>query len=83
MYAFVFQNQTDDCRIMQTSYANANERSVYPTAMVVNIHHQHTWKDDCVLVPNTRWRVPVVNIPQRPNHSERQTDLNSIIIVDE
>lgn len=69
---------------MQNSYAKANERPVYPTAMVVNIHHQQTWKDDYVLVPNTRLRVPVVNIPQRPNYSSgEQTDLDSVIVVDE
>ena len=49
---------------MQKSYAS--ERSAYPNAMVVNIHHKPTWKDDNVLVPKAGLRVPVVNIPQRP-----------------
>ena len=65
---------------MQNSYAS--ERSAYPTAMVVNIHHKPTWKDDNVLVPKAGLRVPVVNIPQRrPNYSERkQIELNYVIV---
>lgn len=64
---------------MQKSYAS--ERSAYPTAMVVNIHHKPTWKDDSVLVPKAGLRVPVVNIPQRPNYSERkQIELNYVIV---
>lgn len=64
---------------MQNSYAS--ERSAYPTAMVVNIHHKPTWKDDNVLVPKAGLRVPVVNIPQRPNYSDRkQIELNYVIV---
>ena len=67
---------------MQNSYVS--KRPAYPIAMVVNMHHKPTWRDDHVLVPNAGLRVPVVNIPQGPHYREcQQTDLNSIIIADE
>ena len=52
-------------RIMATEYKVVPGAVPVPTFLVVNYHNQ-SFEDDRILVPNVKFRVPVMSIPVPP-----------------
>ena len=40
------------------------EEKPYPTGMVINRYHEPTAEDDRTIIPNVRYRVPVIQVPE-------------------
>ena len=53
-------------RIMATEYKVVPDAVPVPTFLVVNYYNQSFEEDDRILVPNVKFRVPVMSIPVPP-----------------
>ena len=53
-------------RIMATEYKVVPGAVPVPTFLVVNYHNQSFEEDDRILVPNVKFRVPMMSIPVPP-----------------
>ena len=53
-------------RIMATEYKVVPGAVPVPTFLVVNYHNQSFEEDDRILVPNVKFRVPMMSIPGPP-----------------
>ena len=48
------------------------EEKPYPTGMVINRYHEPTAEDDRTLIPNVRYRVPVIQVPEITSTTVRE-----------
>ena len=56
----------EDMRIMATEYKVVPGAVPVPTFLVVNYYNQSFEEDDRILVPNVKFRVPMMSIPVPP-----------------